>query len=57
MSASREVFGGINYTELKNMCDRVTLLNFAHSLLQLTYSKNQEELLTEIENKLKEFSI
>ena len=38
------------------MCDRVSLLDFANSLLQLTYSNNQEELLTEIENKLKKFS-
>ncbi|MGB5635813.1 MAG: DUF29 family protein [Waterburya sp.] len=55
VSASREVFGGIDYTELKTMCDRVSLLDFANSLLQLTYSNNQEQLVTEIENKLKEF--
>ncbi len=40
---------------MKTMCDRVSLLDFANSLLQLTYSNNQEELVTEIENKLKEF--
>ena len=56
VSASHEVFGGINYKELKTMCDRTSILDFAHGLLQLTYSNNQEELVTEIENKLEEFS-
>ncbi|MGF1540840.1 MAG: DUF29 family protein [Pleurocapsa sp.] len=55
VSASREVFGGIDYTELKTRCDRVSLLNFANSLLQLTYEYNQDELVAEIETKLKEF--
>ncbi|MGK7948383.1 MAG: DUF29 family protein [Xenococcaceae cyanobacterium] len=55
VSASREVFGGIDYTELRTRCDRVSLLDFANSLLQLTYSYKQEELVTEIENKLNEF--
>jgi hypothetical protein len=30
-------------------------LNFANSLLQLTYSNNQDELVTEVESKLREF--
>ncbi len=55
VSASQEVFGGIDYTELKTMCDRVCLFDFANSLLELTYSNNQEGLVTGIENKLKEF--
>ena len=56
VSASLEVFGGINYKELKTKCDRFFILNCANSLLQLTYSNNQEKLVTEIENKLQEFS-
>ena len=46
---------GIPARILKTRCDRVSLLDFANSLLQLTYSNNQEELVTEIENKLREF--
>ena len=56
VNASREVLGGIDYTELKTMCDRTSILDFANSLLQLTYSNNQEELVIKIENKLQEFS-
>jgi hypothetical protein len=55
VSASREVFGGIDYAELKAKCDRASLLNFADSLLELTYLNNQDELVTEIENKLRKF--
>lgn len=55
VSASREVFGGIDYAELKAKFDRASLFNFANSLLQLTYSNNQDELVTEVENKLREF--
>ncbi|MGF1589754.1 MAG: hypothetical protein ACFCU7_11020 [Pleurocapsa sp.] len=55
VAASREVYGGIDYAELKDKCDRVALLNFANSLLQLTYSKNQDELVDEIDSKLREF--
>jgi Domain of unknown function DUF29 len=55
VSASQEVLGGIDYTELKKQCDRAYLLSFANDLLQLTYSNNQDELVTKIDNKLKEF--
>ncbi len=55
VSASREIFGGIDYAQLKAKCDRASLLKFANSLLQLTYSNNQDKLVTEIESKLREF--
>ncbi|ELS04349.1 protein of unknown function DUF29 [Xenococcus sp. PCC 7305] len=55
VNASHEIFGGINYQELKNICDRSSVLDFANVLLQLTYSHSQEELVTEIEKKLKVF--
>lgn len=55
VAASREVYGGIDYAELKDKCDRAVLLNFTNSLLQSTYSKNQDELVAEIESKLQEF--
>lgn len=54
VAASREVFGGIDYAELKAKCDRPALLDFANNLLQLTYSYSQDELVTKIENKLSE---
>lgn len=56
VAASREVFSGIDYAELRDKCDRSSLLNFAGSLLQLTHSHSQDELVTEVENKLSEFS-
>ncbi|AFZ34628.1 protein of unknown function DUF29 [Stanieria cyanosphaera PCC 7437] len=55
VSASREIFGGIDYKELKAQCNRISLFNFANSLLQLTYLNNQDELINAIENKLKDF--
>jgi hypothetical protein len=57
VSASREVFGGIDYAELKAKCEREYLLNFANDLLQLTYTNTQDELVDRIENKLREFYI
>jgi hypothetical protein len=56
VAASREAFGGIDYAELRDKCDRASLLDFANSLLQLTYSRSQDELVTEIEHKLSEFN-
>ena len=56
VAASREVLGGIDYAELKAKCDRASLLNFANLLLQLTYIQNQDELVTEVDNQLQEFS-
>lgn len=56
VAASREAFGGIDYAELRDKCDRAALLDFANSLLQLTYSHSQDELVTEIDNKLSEFN-
>lgn len=57
ISASREVFGGVDYADLKAKCDRPLLLNFANSLLQLTYSNNQELLIAEVESQLVSFCL
>ena len=57
VAASREAFGGIDYAELRDKCDRASILDFANDLLQLIYSRNQDELVTEIEHKLSKFDI
>ena len=57
VGASGEVFDGVDYAELKHKCDRASLLNFANSLLQLTYTNNQELLIAEVESQLLNFGV
>ena len=51
-SSWNEILGGIDYQELKMLVDREKLFNITTSLINLTYIKNQDELILLVSKEL-----
>lgn len=49
---SDEIRGGIDYQELKTLVDKEKLFKTTIKLLNLTYEKNQDELITLVSKEL-----
>ncbi|MGK7947363.1 MAG: hypothetical protein AB4368_16050, partial [Xenococcaceae cyanobacterium] len=52
LNSSYEIRGGMDYQELKMLVDRENLFDLTDSLLNLTYLKNQDELIISVSNEL-----
>ncbi|MEM9274305.1 MAG: DUF29 family protein [Cyanobacteria bacterium P01_F01_bin.143] len=52
LNSSYEIRGGIDYQELKTLVDKEKLFKTTASLVNLTYKKNQDELITLISKEL-----
>ena len=52
LNSSYEILGGIDYQELKMLVDREKLFNITTSLVNLTYIKNQDELILVVSKEL-----
>lgn len=52
LNSSYEIRGGIDYQELKMLVDKEKLFKITASLINLTYKKNQDELITLVSQEL-----
>ncbi len=52
LNSSYEILEGIDYQELKMLVDREKLFNITTSLVNLTYIKNQDELILVVSKEL-----
>ena len=52
LNSSYEIRGGIDYQALKMLVDQENLFSLANRLLDLTYLKNQDQLITSVSQEL-----